>query len=84
MGQRNVGVGLWDVGMEVGRGYGSWERGCGAVGRRYGGGTWLWVRGTWVWDMGVEVGRGYEPWERGCGAGERRYGDGTWLWVTGT
>jgi len=64
MGQRNVGVGLWDLNMEMGCGYGSQERGCGAVGSEHRDGTWLWARGTWVWNVGMEVGRGYGPQER--------------------
>ena len=84
MGHGNVSVGLWDVGMEVGRGYGSWERVCGAVGPEHGGGTWLWATGTWVWDVGMEVGRGYGPEEHVCGPVGPGGGGGTWLWVRGT
>jgi len=84
MDHRNASVGLLDVGMEVGHGYGPQEHGCGAVGPEHGDGTCLWARETWVWHIGMEVGRGYGPQERVCGSVGRRYGGGTWLWAKGT
>jgi len=37
MGHENMNMGLWDLNIEVGRGYGTQEHGCG---------TWV-----WRWDM---------------------------------